>query len=120
VPRSVEAAMAELGLSARAHDKVLRVARTIADLDSSEDIRPVDLNEAIKLPDVGPADVDVKRWPTEHSPMLKFEKFQSALFEFLEQLADNNNRPWFRKTRRGTIARCWSRRWRSSAPSGRD
>jgi uncharacterized protein (TIGR02453 family) len=27
--------------------------------------------------------------------MLKFDKFQPAIFEFLEQLADNNNRPWF-------------------------
>jgi magnesium chelatase family protein len=40
-------AMTELGLSARAHDKVLRVARTIADLDRSEAIRPAHLNEAI-------------------------------------------------------------------------
>jgi magnesium chelatase family protein len=37
----------ELGLSARAHDKVLRVARTIADLDDCESIEVVHLNEAI-------------------------------------------------------------------------
>jgi magnesium chelatase family protein len=43
----LKAAMAELGLSARAHDKVLRVARTIADLDRSDPIRPMHLNEAI-------------------------------------------------------------------------
>ncbi|MGQ9576562.1 MAG: YifB family Mg chelatase-like AAA ATPase [Thermoguttaceae bacterium] len=43
----LKASMTELGLSARAHDKILRVARTIADLDSSEDIRPLHLNEAI-------------------------------------------------------------------------
>ena len=37
----------ELGLSARAHDKVLRLARTIADLDASTDITHDHLNEAI-------------------------------------------------------------------------
>jgi magnesium chelatase family protein len=39
--------MSELGLSARAHDKVLRMARTIADLDSSESISTTHLSEAV-------------------------------------------------------------------------
>jgi len=43
----LKAAMTEFGLSARAHDKILRTARTIADLDTSETIRPPHLNEAI-------------------------------------------------------------------------
>ncbi len=43
----LRAAMTELGLSARAHDKVLRVARTIADLDGSTPIRPIHMNEAL-------------------------------------------------------------------------
>jgi magnesium chelatase family protein len=43
----LQTAMDELGLSARAHDRILRVARTIADLEGSADIRPVHLVEAI-------------------------------------------------------------------------
>lgn len=41
-------AMDELGLSARAYDKVRRVARTIADLEQSEEITEAHLAEAIQ------------------------------------------------------------------------
>jgi magnesium chelatase family protein len=43
----LKTAMDELGLSARAHDKILRVGRTIADLDTSDPITAVHLSEAI-------------------------------------------------------------------------
>jgi magnesium chelatase family protein len=43
----LHATMTELGLSARAHDKVLRVARTIADLDNSDAIKSLHLSEAV-------------------------------------------------------------------------
>ena len=40
-------AMMELGLSARAHDKICKVARTIADIEGSQDIRSEHVAEAI-------------------------------------------------------------------------
>lgn len=43
----LRAAMEEMGLSARAHDKILRIGRTIADLADSEEIRAEHLSEAI-------------------------------------------------------------------------
>ncbi len=46
--RLIETAVERLGLSARAYTRVLKVARTIADLDRAADIGPQHLSEAIQ------------------------------------------------------------------------
>jgi hypothetical protein len=44
----LETAMTKLGLSARAYTRVLKVSRTIADLDAATDISAADVAEAIQ------------------------------------------------------------------------
>jgi magnesium chelatase family protein len=44
----LERAIARLGFSARAYDRILKVARTIADLEGSEEILPPHVSEAVQ------------------------------------------------------------------------
>jgi magnesium chelatase family protein len=46
--RTLEMAVRRMNLSARAHDRLLRVARTIADLDHSENVSAKHLAEAVQ------------------------------------------------------------------------
>lgn len=46
--RLLERAMTQQGLSARAHDRILKVARTVADLEAQPAIQPKHVAEAIQ------------------------------------------------------------------------
>ena len=44
----MENAVTKLGFSARGYDRILKVARTVADLEGSEDLEPKHLSEAVQ------------------------------------------------------------------------
>ncbi len=46
--RTLEMAVRKMSLSARAHDRILKVARTIADLDQSANVSAKHLAEAVQ------------------------------------------------------------------------
>ena len=46
--RIMENAVTKLGFSARAYDRILKVARTVADLEGADDLEPKHLSEAVQ------------------------------------------------------------------------
>ena len=57
--RLLERAMTQQGLSARAYDRILKVARTIADLDDTPNLEPKHIAEAIQYRSFGSDLLDV-------------------------------------------------------------
>jgi len=56
----LEHAMEEMNFSARAHDRILKVARTLADLAGASNIRATDVLEATPIPLAGPETIFMK------------------------------------------------------------
>jgi predicted ATPase with chaperone activity len=65
------AALTQLNLSARAYHRILKLARTIADLARSEEIQPVHLTEALHT--TRSTEVDVR--------MISFADLHRSMFE---------------------------------------
>ena len=58
----LENAVTRLGLSARAHDRILKVARTIADLEAAADIQAKASERGDSVPDIGPQLLGLEVW----------------------------------------------------------
>jgi len=93
--------MEDFGLSARAHDKILRIARTIADLEERTDISPMHLFEAISPSSWICSSVSLARGMRGDSGM---EKGKGITLRILPRLP--NRATGFARTRRIVFGYC--------------